>query len=87
MVGTRFASIHTGQSYLPVLMTPFCYGPHFQFTNISQVITQRLYEASLLQRWYLTRNTFYMQIFKTIAENSIFMDKPVTDFYAITVDP
>ena len=38
MFGTRFASIHTGQSYLPVLMTPLCYGPHFQFTNISQVM-------------------------------------------------
>ncbi|CAG2166530.1 unnamed protein product, partial [Oppiella nova] len=85
--GTKFASIHTGQSYLPVLMTPLCYGPHFQFTNISQIITQRLYEASLLQRWYLTRNTFYIQIYKNIAENSVLMDKPLTDFYAKTVDP
>ncbi|CAG2168233.1 unnamed protein product [Oppiella nova] len=51
MFGTKFASIHTGQSYLPVLMTALCYGPHFPFTNISQIITQRLYEASLLQRW------------------------------------
>ena len=51
------------------------------------ISTQRLYEASLLQRWYLSRNTFYMQIFKTIAENSVFMDKPLTDFYAKTVDP
>ncbi|CAG2177173.1 unnamed protein product [Oppiella nova] len=39
MFGTRFASIHTGQSYLPVLMTPLCYGPHFPFTNISQITT------------------------------------------------
>ncbi|CAG2174229.1 unnamed protein product [Oppiella nova] len=87
MLGTKFASIHTGQSYLPVLMTPICYGPHFPFTNISQIITQRLYEASLLQRWYLTRNSFYMEIYKNIAKNSVFMDKPIIDFYAKTVDP
>ena len=48
---------------------------------------QRLYEASLLQRWYITRNTFYMQIYKSFVENSVFMDKPLTDFYAKTVDP
>ena len=34
----RFVSIHVGQPYLPVLITPLCYGPNFPFVLQTELL-------------------------------------------------
>jgi len=34
----RFASIHVGQPYLAIPITPLCYGPKFQFRNETEIL-------------------------------------------------